>query len=77
MRMESTIPTNQSSLLPTETRRPRTLFNSVGARVGRDAVWVAIAVAFCLVEALVFVTNLPVTRIFKRRDLPKISRLGH
>lgn len=77
VRMESAVPTRETSLHPTESRRGATSLNTVGARVGRDVVWVAIAAAFCLVEALVFVTNLPVTKIFKRRDVPKISRLGH
>ncbi len=33
----------------------------------REIVWVLIAVAFCVVEAVVFVTDLPVAKFFQRR----------
>lgn len=42
------------------------LVGAVAARIGRDAVWLLLAAAFGIVEALVFVTELPVGKIFRR-----------
>ena len=36
-------------------------------RFGREVVWLLIAVAFFLVEAAVFVTDLPVAKLLSRR----------
>lgn len=36
-------------------------------RFGREVVWLLIAVAFCVVEALVFLTDLPLAKFFARR----------
>jgi len=36
-------------------------------RFGREVVWVLIAVAFCVVEAVVFLTDLPIAKFFARR----------
>jgi hypothetical protein len=47
------------------------------ARLGRELVWLLIAVAFCVVEAIVFVTDLPVAKIFSRRDLQKADGRGN
>ena len=46
------------------------------ARAGRELVWLIIAVAFCVVEATVFVTDLPVTKMFSRRHLQKAGGRG-
>jgi hypothetical protein len=46
------------------------------AKVGRELVWLIIAVAFCVVEAVVFVTDLPVAKIFSRRHLQKVDSHG-
>jgi hypothetical protein len=43
------------------------------SRAGRELVWLFIAVAFCVVEAFVFVTDLPVSKFFGRRELQKSS----
>jgi hypothetical protein len=40
-------------------------------RFGREVVWLLIAVAFLLVEAAVFLTDLPVARLFSRRAGPR------
>jgi hypothetical protein len=37
-------------------------------RVGRELVWLFIATAFCVVEALVFLTDLPVAKFFSHRS---------
>ena len=46
------------------------------ARAGRELVWLLIAVAFCIVEAIVFITDLPVGKIFSRRHLQKAGGRG-
>ena len=46
------------------------------ARAGRELVWLLIAVAFCVVEAAVFVTDLPVAKYFGRRHLQKVDDRG-
>ncbi len=46
------------------------------ARAGRELIWLIIAVAFCVVEAAVFVTDLPVAKIFSRRHLQKAVGRG-
>lgn len=46
------------------------------ARAGREVVWLCIAAAFFVLEAVVFVTDLPVSKIFSRRDLPKTAARG-
>ena len=54
------------------------LFSIGASKAGRELVWLMIAVAFCIVEAVVFVTDLPVSKILSRRDLPKAnSRATH
>jgi hypothetical protein len=37
-------------------------------RFGREVVWVMIAAAFCLVEAAVFLTDLPIAKFLARRS---------
>lgn len=48
-----------------------TLVSLVAAKAGREAVWVLIASIFLVVEALVFVTELPSSKIFHRREAAK------
>lgn len=56
----------------TETPAARpTLVSLVAAKAGREAVWVVIASIFLVVEALVFLTELPSARIFHRREAAK------
>ncbi len=43
------------------------VFSSAATRAGRELVWLLIATAFCMVEAAIFVTDLPVTKLFDRR----------
>jgi hypothetical protein len=33
---------------------------------GRELVWLLIAIAFCVVEAAVFLTDLPIAKLFSR-----------
>ncbi len=44
------------------------VFSNAATRAGRELVWLLIATAFCVVEAVVFVTDLPVTKLFSRRQ---------
>ena len=37
-------------------------------RFGRELVWLLIAVAFCVIEAAVFLTDLPVAKFFQRNS---------
>ncbi len=63
-----------SYVAPTPANSPRssTSFVSlVAGKLGREAVWVLIASIFLFVEALVFLTQLPTTKIFHRREAPK------
>lgn len=48
-----------------------TLVSLVAARAGREVVWVLITGVFLLVEALIFLTELPTSRIFHRREAVK------
>ena len=68
-------PTVVSPLRPTARRPGTTLVSLVAAKAGRDALWVLIAAAFFVVEALVFLTELPSTKLFHRREAPKPA--GH
>jgi hypothetical protein len=52
-----------------------TLVSLVVAKAGREALWVLIAGAFLVVEALVFVTERPASRLFHRRETSKVA--GH
>ncbi|MCX6951353.1 MAG: hypothetical protein NTV51_04095 [Verrucomicrobia bacterium] len=52
-----------------------TLVSLVAAKAGREVVWVLIAGAFCVVEALVFLTELPASKLFHRREPTKVA--GH
>jgi hypothetical protein len=56
--------------------RPRTTLVSLfAAQAGRSIVWVLITGAFLIVEALVFLTELPATKFFPRREAAKVT--GH
>lgn len=68
--------TVQSPLRPTEYRPGATLFSLVAAKAGREVLWVVIAGVFLVVEALVFVTELPATKFFHRREPAKVARAG-
>ena len=70
-RMNHPSPTDEIAL-------PRSggLASAVAARLGRDAIWLVLTVAFGIVEALVFVTELPVAKFFHRTPTTKISRAG-
>lgn len=61
---------------PPLSERPRaTLVSLFAAQAGRNVVWVLIAGAFLVVEALVFLTELPATKFFPRREVAKVA--GH
>ena len=51
---------------PADTGRPFG-FAANAERFGREIVWLVIAVAFCVVEAVVFLTDLPVAKLLARR----------
>ena len=51
------------------------IVGTVAARLGRDAIWLLLAAAFGIVEMIVFVTELPVGKIF-HRTATKVSRAG-
>ncbi len=53
-----------------------TLVSLVAARAGREVVWVLITGVFLLVEALVFLTELPTARFFHRREAAKSAGLA-
>jgi len=42
-------------------------FAANAERFGREIVWLVIAVAFCVVEAAVFLTDLPFAKLLARR----------
>lgn len=42
-------------------------FAANAERFGRELVWLLIAVAFCVVEAVVFLTDLPLAKLLARR----------
>lgn len=65
----------ESGLSTPSNREGTTLVSLVAAKAGREVVWVLIAGVFCVVEALVFLTELPATKLFPRRDAPKAA--GH
>jgi len=52
-----------------------TLVSLVAAKAGREVMWVLIAGVFCVVEALVFLTELPASKLFHRREPTKVA--GH
>jgi hypothetical protein len=64
-----------SSLNQSELGRRAGVVSDGIAKLGRELVWLIIAVAFCVVEAVVFMTDLPVGKIFSRRNLEKVD--GH
>lgn len=47
---------------------PLSRFRSFGTHVGHEIVCLMIAVLFCLVEVLVFVTDIRPMRLFRRAD---------
>ncbi len=65
-----------SPALPAHRRPGMTLVSLVAAKAGREAVWVLIAAAFFVVEALVFLTELPTAKLFHRREANKAAA-GH
>ena len=65
-----------SSLDRSDLGRRAGVVSGAVARAGRELVWLIIAVAFCVVEATVFVTDLPVTKMFSRRHLQKAGGRG-
>jgi hypothetical protein len=71
-----TAPLSQLEISPRSAEnQPRvTLVSLVAARAGREAVWVFIASIFVIVEALVFLTELPTTKVFHRREAAKAAR---
>ncbi len=76
--MSATPSPHDSSLSLSEPGQRAGAFSSGASRAGRELVWLMIAVAFCVVEAVVFVTDLPVSKILSRRDLHKAnSRVAH
>src|SRR5579885_2414203 len=54
-------PTDDSQLEVQTWQRPHGVL-ALLERAGREIVWLLIAVAFCVVEALVFLTDLPVAK---------------
>ena len=55
-----------------DTPRPRaTLMSLVAAKAGREAIWVVIASIFLVVEGLIFLTELPSSKLFHRRETAK------
>lgn len=58
---------------PTPPRPETTLVSLVAARAGREVISVLIAGAFLLVEAIVFLTDLPTARCFHRRESAKTT----
>lgn len=68
-------PTVESSLRSAENRQETTLVSLVAAKAGREVIWVLIASVFFVVEAAVFLTELPATKLFPRRDATKLA--GH
>jgi hypothetical protein len=70
----SALPSHHDSL--PESGHRTGVFSNGAARAGRELVWLAIAVAFCVLEVVVFVTDLPVSKIFGRRDLQRASGRG-
>ena len=58
---------------PTPARPEATLVSLVAGKAGRDIIWVLIAGAFLLVEAVVFLTDLPTARFFHRREAAKTA----
>lgn len=73
--MSSSLSNVENPSSPTTTRPGTTLVSLVAAKAGREVIWVAIAGIFVLVETLVFLTELPATKIFGRREAPKSARL--
>jgi hypothetical protein len=62
--------------VPSIGARPRpTMVSLFAAQAGRNVVWALIASAFLIVEALVFLTELPATKFFPRREAAKVT--GH
>lgn len=49
------------------------VISSRASRAGRELVWLTVAAAFFVVEAVVFFTDLPVSKIFNRRDVQKAN----
>ena len=74
--MAGIITNHQSSLARGEAGRVTGLFAAAAAKAGREIIWVVIAVAFCVVEALVFLADLPVGKIFHHRNTSKVSGSG-
>lgn len=71
--MSSSLSTVDSPVHPeTPAARP-TLVSLVAAKAGREAVWVVIASIFLIVEALVFLTELPSSKMFHRRETAKAA----
>jgi hypothetical protein len=63
-----------SASRPTTGRAGTTFVSLAAARAGRECVWVLIAAAFCVVELLVFVTDLPSGKRSPRREPTKSAR---
>jgi hypothetical protein len=64
----------RSALPPVESTPEATFISLVAAKAGREMLWLAIAAAFFVVEALVFVTELPAAKVFQRRETIKAAR---
>jgi hypothetical protein len=64
----------ETSAHPTLRRPATTVVSLAAAKAGRECVWVLIAAAFCVVEVLVFLTDLPATKRSVRRETTKSAR---
>jgi hypothetical protein len=73
VRMFKTQVNVESTSHPNDLRSGPTFVSLVAAKAGREAVWVLIACAFVVVEAAIFVTQLPAARLFARREVSKAA----
>ena len=73
--MQAPLPTVDSPPRPNDNRPGTTLVSLVAAKAGREAIWILITGVFVIVEALVFITELPAGKLFHRREASKVA--GH
>lgn len=76
VRMSETTSTTASTSASASHQEGTTLVSLVAAKAGREVLWVVIAGVFCVVEALVFLTELPASKIFHRRESTKVASHG-
>jgi len=72
--MSATSSPHDTSLRSSESGQRSGMISNSASRAGRELVWLTVAAAFLIVEAFVFVTDLPVSKVFSRRDVAKSSR---